>query len=104
MTTEEMLLQTVASLTKINEEQGRQIAELTAELKKMSAQVAWFQRQMFGRKSEKHISIDNQPSLFDIAELDAAQGSCTASELDEGSQTKEETISYTRYGGNEGMA
>ena len=83
MTTEEMLLQTVASLTKINEEQGRQIAELTAELKKMSAQVAWFQRQMFGRKSEKHISIDNQPSLFDIAELDAAQGSCTASELDE---------------------
>ena len=104
MTTEEMLLQTVASLTKINEEQGRQIAELTAELKKMSAQVAWFQRQMFGRKSEKHISIDNQPSLFDIAELDAAQGSCTASELDEGSQTKEETISYTRRKGRQGTA
>ena len=51
MTTEEILLQTIASLTKTNEEQGRQlseqnslIAELTAELKKMSAQIAWFLR------------------------------------------------------------
>ena len=80
MTTEEMLLKTVASLTKINgeqscqlSEQSRQIAELTAELKKMSAQIAWFQRQLYGRRSEKHIDIDSQPGLFDAAEPDAAR-------------------------------
>ena len=76
MTTEEILLQTMASLTKTNEEQGRQIAGLTEELKKMSAQIAWFQRQMFGRRSERNIAMDTQPGLFDAAELDALNGPC----------------------------
>lgn len=37
MTTEELLLQANSSLMEINERQSRQIAELTAEIKKMSA-------------------------------------------------------------------
>lgn len=103
MTTEELLLQTVASLTKTNEEQGRQlvvqsnqIAELTAELKKMAAQIAWFQRQMYGRKSERHIAIDNQPGLFDDLELEPASGT------QEVPEPEVETVSYTRKKGRKG--
>lgn len=65
MTTEEILLQANKSLMEINERQSRQISELTEEVKKMAAQIAWFQQQMFGRKSEKHLPADNQPGLFD---------------------------------------
>ena len=61
MTTEEILLQANESLMKINERQSRQIEELTAEVKKMAAQIAWFQQQMFGRKSEKRLPGDDQP-------------------------------------------
>ena len=103
MTTEEILLQTRASLTKTNEEQGRQIAGLTEELKKMSAQIAWFQRQMFGRRSEKNISIDTQPGLFDAAELDAAQESSEITETEDGTAA-EETVTYTRRKGRTGTA
>ncbi len=39
MTTEEALAMTVESLTKVNEQQSRQISELTAEVKKMVAQI-----------------------------------------------------------------
>ena len=106
MTTEEILLQTIDSLTKTNEEQGRQLSEqnnliagLTAELKKMSAQIAWFQRQMFGRKSEKKLSIYPQPRLFDVAELDAAQESSEITETEDVKVTKEETVTYTRRKG-----
>ena len=105
MTTEEILLQTVASLTKTNEEQSRQlavqgdrIAELTAELKKMSAQIAWFQRQMFGRRSERRIAIDSQPGLFDDLETDAS------SDTDEVPETEEETVTYTRKKGHKGTS
>lgn len=101
MTTEEVLLQTVASLTKTNEEQGRQIEELTAELKKMSAQLAWFQRQMYGRKSERHIAIDNHPSLFAGMEQETSSG------LDDGvipEPAEEETVSYTRRKSQKGTS
>ena len=104
MTTEEILLQTVATLTKTNEEQGRQIAELTAELKRMSAQIAWFQRQVFGRRSEKNIAIDSQPGLFDAAELDAAQGKCDVPEAEDAPETGQEEISYTRRKVRKGTA
>lgn len=67
MTTEQTLQLMVATLTKVNEQQGRQISELTRQVKELTAQIAWFQRQMFGRKSEKNINIDNGPNLFDIA-------------------------------------
>ena len=104
MTTEEILLQTIASLTKTNEEQGRQIAGLTEELKKMSAQIAWFQRQMFGRRSERNIAIDTQPGLFDAAELDALNGLCGTPHAEEGPEPEEETVTYTRSNGRKGAS
>ena len=67
MTTGQTLQLMVATLTKVNEQQGRQISELTQQVKELTAQIAWFQRQMFGRKSEKNINIDNGPNLFDSA-------------------------------------
>ena len=40
--------------------------ELAAQVKELSAQLAWLQRQMFGRRSEKMPLMDpNQMSLFD---------------------------------------
>lgn len=40
--------------------------QLAARIQELSAQIAWFQRQLFGRKSEKMPLIDpNQLSLFD---------------------------------------
>ena len=87
MTTEEILLQANESLMKVNEqqsrrliEQGNQIAELTAEIKKMAAQIAWFQQQMFGRRSERHLPEDNQPSLFDAAGVEIPGESLSADE------------------------
>lgn len=93
MTTEEILTETVESLTKINEQQSRQIVELSAELKKLAAQVAWFKQQMFGRKSEKHLPADNQPSLFDAVgvEITSGQEPETADDAEE-----IDTISYSR--------
>lgn len=70
MTTEELLLQANSSLMEINERQSRQIAELTAEVKKMSAQIAWFQQHMFGRRSEERLLADNLPSLFDASDME----------------------------------
>lgn len=100
MTTEEILLQANESLMKINERQSRQIEELTAEVKKMAAQIVWFQQQMFGRKSEKRLPGDDQPSLFDAAgvEIPAEQQSEPAEEA-EG-----ETVTYTRKKSQKGVS
>lgn len=70
MTTEQILQAKVEALTRINDQQGRHISELTQQVKEMAAQIAWFRRQMFGRKSEKGISIDNGPNLFDSAGIE----------------------------------
>lgn len=100
-------MQANESLMKVNEqqsrrliEQGNQIAELTAEIKKMSAQIAWFQQQMFGRRSEKHLPEDDQPSLFDVAgvEIPGEQAPETADECEE------ETVTYTRKKSQKGVS
>ena len=64
MTTEQTLRMALAAMAKANENQSRRIEELTAQVRSLTAQIAWFQRQMFGRKSERHILPDGQPSLF----------------------------------------
>lgn len=64
--TEQALTKALESLTKVNEAQGRTIAELTLRLKEVTGQLAWFQRQMFGRRSEKNLP-DMGPNLFDAA-------------------------------------
>ena len=99
MTTEEILTKTVESLTKVNEQQSRQIAELTAEVKKMAAQIAWFQQRMFGRKSEKRLPPDNQPNLFDAAgvEIEGPQPEATEA-------TEEEPLTYTRKKSQKGVS
>lgn len=100
MTTEEILLQANESLMRINERQSRQITELTAEVKKMSAQIAWFQQQMFGRKSEKRLPGVDQPSLFDAAgvEIPIERQSETMAE------SEEETVTYTRKKSQKGVS
>ena len=100
MTTEEILAKTVESLTKVNEQQSRQIAELTAEVKRLSAQIAWFQQQMFGRKSEKRLPADNHPSLFDAAGVEIPEETQPEPEEEEA----EETVTYTRKKSQKGVS
>ena len=54
-----------------NEQQAHQFEEMSMRIKELTAQIAWFQRQMFGRKSEKHMVLDTQLSLFDNMEESA---------------------------------
>jgi len=59
MTREETLELLVKTVTDQNTMLQQQLQQLTAQL-------AWMNRQMFGRKSEKLAPFDpNQPSLFD---------------------------------------
>lgn len=99
MTTEEILAKTVESLTKVNEAQSRQITELTAEVKRMAAQIAWFQKQMFGRKSERHLPEDGQPSLFDAAGVEIPGEQAPEPE----DEAEEETVAYTRKKSQKGV-
>lgn len=56
---------TVASLSATNKEQSEQIKNLQERIKELTAQVAWLNRQLFGRKSEKLRVYDpNMPDLF----------------------------------------
>ena len=40
------------------------IRDLAEEIEKLSNELAWFKRQMFGSKTEHYIPEDNTPSLF----------------------------------------
>ena len=61
----EWLNATVASLSATNKEQSEQIKDLQERIKELTAQVAWLNRQLFGRKSEKLRAYDpNIPDLF----------------------------------------
>ena len=61
----EWLNATVASLSATNKEQSEQIKNLQERIKELTAQVAWLNRQLFGRKSEKLRAYDpNIPDLF----------------------------------------
>lgn len=91
MTTEQTLQLALESMAKVNEQQSRQIVELTAEVRKLTAQIAWFQKQMFGRKSEKNIAIDSQPSLFDAAGVEIPPDSSVQPE----EEPEKEEIGYT---------
>ena len=55
----------VASLSATNKDQAEQIKNLQERIKELTAQVAWLNRQLFGRKSEKLRTYDpNMPDLF----------------------------------------
>lgn len=83
---------TISSLSETNANLQKRIDELTA-------QVAWLNRQLFGRKSEKLTAYDpNQPSMFDdeflsrtaevIEARDAAVASITQSTQDKKQERK----------------
>lgn len=55
----------IASLSATNKKQAEQNEKLQARIKELTAQVAWLNRQLFGRKSEKFRAYDpNIPDLF----------------------------------------
>ncbi|MBW9199519.1 IS66 family transposase, partial [Bacteroidales bacterium SW299] len=56
---------TVASLSATNKKQAEQNEKLQERIKELTAQIAWLNRQLFGRKSEKLRVYDpNMPDLF----------------------------------------
>ena len=56
---------TVASLSATNKKQAEQNEKLQERIKELTAQIAWLNRQLFGRKSEKLRAYDpNIPDLF----------------------------------------
>lgn len=62
---QDTLVQVIKQLSETNSQQQQEIASLRAELQRLSAQIAWFTRQMFGRKSEKLSAFDpNQLALI----------------------------------------
>ena len=72
MEEKEILLKTIeglnasiASLSTTNKNQSEQIKNMQERIKELTAQVAWLNRQLFGRKSEKLRVYDpNMPDLF----------------------------------------
>lgn len=55
----------IASLSASNRKQAEQNARLQERIKELTAQVAWLNRQLFGRKSEKlRTCAPNMPDLF----------------------------------------
>ena len=72
MEEKEILLKTIeglnasiASLSTTNKNQSEQIKNLQERIRELTAQVAWLNRQLFGRKSEKLRVYDpNMPDLF----------------------------------------
>ena len=61
---EQTLTATVETLTRTNEMLIAQIEGLSQQLQKQSAQIAWLNRQLFGRRSERFIPGSGQPGLF----------------------------------------
>ena len=64
----DMLMQTIeslnASIQTLSESHKKEVESLNARIKELTAQVAWLNRQLFGRKSEKLPAID--PSQLDL--------------------------------------
>lgn len=69
----QILLQTIQSLTDTNSKQLQEITTLNDELKRLNAQLAWFTRQMFGKKSEKLGPFDPNQLSLNFSGVDAAK-------------------------------
>lgn len=94
MIPEEILHMTIDSLIKTNEQQARQLEEMSVRIKELTAQLAWFQRRMFGRSSEKRMMLEGQLTLFDNTE---ERPSSTSMEED-GIEEKNERAVISRKG------
>lgn len=85
------------SMARTIESQARQIEELTSLVRKLEANVAWFRRQMFESKSERRISIDNEPNLFDAAGVEIPDGGTPSPSEEDGEAEKlTETVTVRR--------
>jgi len=90
-TQQEQLLQQ----QEINASQAELIKQLTNKVNELLSQLAWFNRQFFGRKSEKLAHLDpNQPTLFDEV-LPPQQ---TAQEIEAARQVAVEEIAVSAVG------
>lgn len=61
-----------AAMSRLSDSHKREVETLQARISELTAQVAWLNRQLFGRKSEKHSPYDDSmPDLFaaEFAEL-----------------------------------
>lgn len=97
MAPEEILHMTIDSLIKTNEQQARQIDEMSVRIKELTAQLAWFQRRMFGRSSEKRMMLDGQLTLFDSTE----DFPCSISMEEDGTGEKPSVPSYHARAGTD---
>ena len=86
MQEKEVLLQTIGALNSTISSLSETNANLQKRIDELTAQVAWLNRQLFGRKSEKLAKYDpNQPTLFDdeflanVAEVQQARDEAVAS-------------------------
>ena len=86
MEEKEVLLQTIGALNSTISSLSQTNASLQKRIDELTAQVAWLNRQLFGRKSEKLTAYDpNLPSLFDdeflskAAEIEEARDIAVAS-------------------------
>lgn len=86
MQEKEVLLQTIGALNSTISSLSETNANLQKRIDELTAQVAWLNRQLFGRKSEKLAKYDpNQPTLFDdeflagAAEVQQARDEAVAS-------------------------
>lgn len=81
-------------LTETNARQSEQLSGLQQRIDKLLAQIAWFTRQFYGRKSEKLSLLDpNQLSLFETAgagpeQLEEIEAARAAAEEQIGPETK----------------
>ena len=66
----EMLLKVqseqITRLVEINTSQAKKMNEMQSEITQLLSQIAWFKRQMFGRKSEKLAVLDPNQLEFDF--------------------------------------
>ena len=97
MEEKEVLLQTIGALNSTISSLSQTNAALQKRIDELTAQVAWLNRQLFGRKSEKLIAYDpNLPSLFDdeflskAAEIEEARDAAVASIAQSAQDKKQE--------------
>lgn len=64
----------IASLSATNKDQAEQIKNLQERIKELTAQIAWLNRQLFGRKTEKLPVYNPRPFCRRVCRTPASGG------------------------------
>ena len=88
----QILLQTIQSLTETNSKQLQEITTLNDELKRLNAQLAWFSRQMFGKRSEKLAPFDPSQLSLNFRGVDPEEPTLQAA-VDAAKEVAEQELS-----------